>query len=243
MSYDQSARLGVYDAIYTHMKSYPNEAARLVELIGQYLQTNSKSILMVAPGTGLHEYTLLKLGYPNITGLDQSPAMLEVARGRNPGVTYHQGNMQDFNLGQQYAVVANLFSAIGHIGPNELHKTIRTHARHTLPGGVIIIEPWIMPHMWQPDHLTYNVVNEPSRLIVRTSRSTLRDGNITEVELSHLVVTPERSEYFVERHTLTMFTEEEFMAAFQAAGLKVWYLPEGLSGNGRGIFIGRQPLR
>jgi len=98
-----------------------------------------------------------------------------------------------------------------------------------------------MPHMWQPDHLDYNIVDEPELLIVRTSRSTLRDGNITEVELSHLVVTPWWSKHFVEHHTLTMFTLDEFMAAFMAAGLEAWYLPEGLSTNGRGIFVARKP--
>src|ERR1700683_2747227 len=146
MSYDQSARLGVYDAIYTHMKNYPQEAAQLVELIRNYGQTSSRSVLVVAAGTGLYEHTLLELGYTDITGLDQSPHMLALARRRNPGITYHEADMRDFDLRRQYAVVTNLFSAIGHIGPNDSypcpphragrsdHYRARAHATHVAAG-------------------------------------------------------------------------------------------------------------
>lgn len=46
-------------------------------------------------------------------------------------------------------------------------------------------------------------------------------------------------ESFTERHDLALFTYEEHLGAFRAAGLDVTYDPEGLMG--RGLYIGARP--
>ena len=54
----------------------------------------------------------------------------------------------------------------------------------------------------------------------------------------YLVGTPERVEHFTERHDLGLFTREEQLAAFRAAGLEVEHDVEGLMG--RGLYIARR---
>jgi hypothetical protein len=41
---------------------------------------------------------------------------------------------------------------------------------------------------------------------------------------------------FVERHEMGLFTNEEYMEAFESAGLKTVYNKKGL--NGRGLYLG-----
>ena len=52
-----------------------------------------------------------------------------------------------------------------------------------------------------------------------------------------MVGTPEGVEVFTERHEAGLFTDEEYRAAFVAAGLEVEHDETGLIG--RGLYVGR----
>src|SRR5512135_455420 len=94
-----------YDALY-HFKDYSATSMQLHALIQQY-NPGAKTLLDVACGTGRHLEHLQK--YYQVEGLDLSPEMLVIARGRCPEVPLHQGNMVDFRLGRTFDVVTCLF--------------------------------------------------------------------------------------------------------------------------------------
>lgn len=238
MSYALSADC-VYDAIYTQMKDYQAEAGLVHAIIGKHQQSRGTRLLNVACGTGLHDQYLAR--WYIVAGLDLSPEMLAVAARRNPGLSYSQGSMVDFDLGETYDAVTCLFSAIGHIGPDELNATIATMAQHLAPGGVMVIEPWIRPHMWHDGHLSIITVDKPDLKISRITTST-RCGNVTSLTMHHMVGTRDRVDYFAEHHQTVMFTEAEFAAAFRVAGLTAWFDESGLSNNGRGVYIASKEL-
>ena len=48
-------------------------------------------------------------------GVDINPTMLEVARERCPGVSFHEADMADFSLEGRFDVVMCLFSSIGYV--------------------------------------------------------------------------------------------------------------------------------
>ena len=61
--------------------------------------------------------------------------------------------MRDFDLGRTFDVVVCLFSSIGYVKTIEaMLQTIQTFARHTAPGGVVIVEPWFAPGVLTPGH-------------------------------------------------------------------------------------------
>ena len=138
MSYDKSAPY--YDAIYTAMKGYESEAARvwrLAESFGHLPDDICPKLLDVACGTGLHDQYLVH--WFDVVGIDLSPEMLATARRRLPHLPLVLGDMRDCTLSQQFDVVTCLFSAIGHLGSVEdLRQTIANFARHLRPGGVCI---------------------------------------------------------------------------------------------------------
>jgi hypothetical protein len=57
--------------------------------------------------------------------------------------------------------------------------------------------------------------------------------------MHHLVGRPAGVEHVVERHELTLFTDEEYRQAFRAAGLEVEHHGEGIAG--RGLYVGAEP--
>lgn len=233
MSYALSAAFA-YDAIYTHMKDYEAEAARLRAIVASAGTSGGNRWLNIGCGTGLHDQYLA--GDFSLTGLDLSPEMLAVARRRLPEASYHLGNMVDFDLDAQFDVVSCLFSAIGHIEPDELEATIRSMGRHLAVGGVLIIEPWIAPDQWRDGHFEVRTVDTPEVKIARMAPSR-REGRRTYLSMHYLLGRCGAVEYFTEEHVLTMFTRDEYLAVFAAAGLRAHFEPAGISDNGRGVYI------
>ena len=100
-------------------------------------------------------------------------------------------------------------------------------------------KPWLTPEQWQPGTVHANFVDQPELKIARMNVSGL-EGNVATMEMHHLVATPAGVEHVVERHEMTLFTGDDYVEAFRAAGLDVSYDAQGLMG--RGLYLGKQPL-
>ena len=233
--YTKSAHL--YDMIYG-FKDYAGETKKLHALIQQHKRSPSNALLEAACGTGRY-FEPLQQHY-TIEGLDVDEGMLAIAHQKYPEVILHHADMVDFDLGRQFDVVMCLFNSIGYVKTLErFRKTLRAFSRHTTPGGVVLVEPWVRPEQWQVGRVAAAYINQPK---LRVSRYTVsqQDGILAVMDLHYLVATPAGVEYFTELHEIALFSDEEYRAAFEDAGLKVVYDPEGPMGYG--LYLGLQPL-
>ena len=222
-----------YDRIYA-FKDYAAEARRVVEIAREHVRSGGDRLLDVACGSGRHIEHLRREF--DAEGLDLVDELLDLARERNPGVPFHQGDMTGFELGRRFDVVTCLFSSIGYARTEEnMRRAIACMARHAAPGGVVLVEPWFTPDAWQPNTVHALYIDEPDLKIARVNTSYV-DGRLSYFDLHHLIGTPEGTEHIVERHELGLFERAEVLAAFEAAGLAVTYDAEGLTG--RGLYIG-----
>lgn len=230
----QSAR--VYDAIYS-FKDYAQEADTLRWLLNERGVPEGASLLDVACGTGAH-LMYLKAHY-NAEGLDGSADMLRIAEQRHPELALHHADMMTFNLGRSFDVVVCLFSAIGYVRtePN-LRRAIANMTAHVRQGGWLVVEPWFAPDQFFPGRVTSRYVDQRNFHVCRMNVSEVRDG-LSILDMHFLVGTPDGVEHFVERHELGLWTREQMMAAFSAAGLSVEYFDDGLMG--RGLYVARKP--
>jgi ubiquinone/menaquinone biosynthesis C-methylase UbiE len=220
-------------------KDYAAEAAKTHTIIKIYKRMKGKSLLDVACGTGTHAKYLSR--YYRVEGLDLDAKLLSVAKKKHPQIPFHQGDMVNFDLERQFDAVVCLFSSIGYVKTkSRLRKAIKTMARHVLPGGVLIVEPWFSAKQWHPGRASLVQVNKPDLKIVRMSYSRQR-GRLSLIEFQYLIGTPKGIEHSVEIHELGLFTHQEYMEAFKAAGLNVIHDPEGL--DGRGLYIGQKPTK
>lgn len=230
-AYTDSASL--YDVIYGQ-KDYEGEVRKLRKHIARYMTRTAETLLDVACGTGghlAHLHTAFQCA-----GLDLSPGLLDTARRRLPAVPFYEADMCDFNLGEPFDVVTCLFSAIGYVGTLErLHQAAAAMAWHVAPGGLLIVEPWFTPETFKDGYVFSELIEQPNLHLVRMSVSKT-DGALSIIDLHHLVATPDGVTHFVERHELALFTHAEYIAAFEAAGLRVIHDADGLIG--RGLYIG-----
>ena len=227
----------IYDAIYSH-QDYAGQAQRVHEHIQANKRSPGNRLLDVACGTGMH-LEHWREDY-EVAGLDISEEMLAVARERLPNVPLHAADMADFSLGTRFDAVTCLFSSIGHmLSEDLLRQAIATMAGHLEPGGVLIVEGWLTPEAWIEGHLHLDQVDLPSLKIARMSLSR-SEGHVSILDMHHLVGTPEGTEYFVEALRASMFTVQQYIESFQAAGLDVEHDPEGL--RGRSLYVAVKPL-
>jgi ubiquinone/menaquinone biosynthesis C-methylase UbiE len=228
--FTKSARY--YDALY-HFKDYAAASGELRDWLLKY-NPDARSLLDVACGTGKHIEQLRK--YYDVEGLDLNPELLEIARKRCPGITFHQANMIDFDLGKTFDVVTCLFSSIGYVKTLEnLQRAVASMSRHLRRGGVLVLEPWFSPEKYWTGTITANFVNEPDLKIAWMYTSEVK-GRVGILDINYLVGTPQGVEHFKELHEIGLFTEDEYRDSLLNAGLEVDYDPKGLFG--RGMYIG-----
>jgi hypothetical protein len=146
--------------------------------------------------------------------------------------------MMQFDLGKEFNVVTCLFSAIGYALTVEgLEAAVSCMSRHTKVGGTVIVEPWLDPAVWDPTHLHALFVDEPDLKIARMSKPD-REGNVSVVEFEYLISTRAGFERASEVHRLGLFTRDEYLGAFEKAGLATRFVEDGLMG--RGLYVGRK---
>jgi ubiquinone/menaquinone biosynthesis C-methylase UbiE len=226
-----------YDSVYG-FRDYARESGKIAGVIRQKLKSGGRRLLDVGCGTGEH----LKFLHNEfeVEGLDVSEEMLDIARAKLPGVRFHKGDMVRFDLGCEYDAVISLFSSIGYVKTVErINTTLTCLARHTRPGGVVVVEPWFTPDAWKPDTVHAALFGDTPELRIARVNTSFRDGRVSWFDLHHLVGTTKGTAHYVEHHELGLFTIDEMRAAFEQAGLETDYDPEGLTG--RGLWVGVKP--
>lgn len=235
-SYEKQA--AYYDAIYRAQgKDYEAEAKQIHEVIKKHQKSPGNSLLDVGCGTGGH-FPYLSEKH-EVEGLDLDGDMLKVARQRFPEGVFHQGDMVDFQLNRKFDAITCLFSAIGYTKTlDNMREAVRNMGSRLTEGGVLVVEPWFTPDKWKVGtaHATY--VDKPDLKIARVNVSE-REGDVSIVNFHFLVATKGKVEHFTELHELGLFTEQQYIDAFNDAGLETTYDKKGTTG--RGLYIGVKP--
>ncbi|MEV0155867.1 class I SAM-dependent methyltransferase [Micromonospora sp. NPDC050686] len=226
----------IWDTIYRGRgRDYAAEAQGVARLIHER-HPDAGSLLDVACGTGEHLRHFDDL-FDHVEGLELSGDMIAAGRGRSPWLTMHQADMRSFDLDRRFDAITCLFSSIGHARtPAELDATLACFAAHLHPGGVVIVEPWWFPETFADGYVTGDVIHTDGRVIGRVSHSS-REGAASRVSAHFTVADAEAGlRHFTEELIISLFTREQYEAAFRRAGGTVEYLDGGPSG--RGLFVG-----
>jgi SAM-dependent methyltransferase len=235
MAFTKSAEY--YDAIYFAFKDYALEATQLAERV-RTLLPGARTLLDVACGTGEHARLLSQQHGFDVTGIDVNPDFIRIARSKNPSGRFQVADMVDFDLAAQYDAVICMFSSIGYVRTlPALESALRCFKAHTAPGGVIIVEPWFPPGKLTPGPSTLRRAETAAFRVERTATTEL-DFGISRLRFDYTVESAEGVDHFSEVHELGLFTEEETLLAFNAAGLDAQH--EAASSTHRGLYIARR---
>jgi len=195
-------------------------------------------LLEVACGTGNY-LEFLKEKF-DVSGFDLSRGQIAAAKEKLPSTELFVADMADFDTGRQYDAVICLFSSIAYMRTKKkLEKAIANMAKHTKPGGVVIVEPWLKPEKFITGHVSMETNSNGNMSVARMGVSSKR-GNISVLDMHFMVSSGEGVEHFVETHEVAMYSDDDFADAFHGAGLELELDPKGLIG--RGLYIGSKPV-
>lgn len=227
----------VYDVIYQY-KDYEAEAAKLTQIIKENGESSGNRVLEAACGTG--NYIKYLRNEFSVDGFDLSAEQVATTQRKFPEKKIVQADMTDFDMGETYDAVLCLFSSIGYVQTTEaLKKAIAAMAKHTKPGGLVIVEPWLAPEHYEVGRTSLDAKTDGKLTVSRMSVST-QEGILSVMNMHHMVGDGQRIDHFVETHRLALFTDDDFKESFADAGLNVEIDPEGLTG--RRLCIGKKPL-
>jgi SAM-dependent methyltransferase len=100
-------------------------------------------VLELGCGTGKLSIPLAEAGF-SVTGLDNSPALIEFAASKNDDVRWVEGDMRDFDLEERFALIMLPSNNLGHLHTLEdFESCVNSVKRHLLPNGVFVIDVFV----------------------------------------------------------------------------------------------------
>jgi SAM-dependent methyltransferase len=125
-----------YDALFPGPNDLPFYQRRIAAYGGPVLE--------LACGTGRLTVPLAAAG-ADITGIDQSPSMLEAARNRavreQVEVSFQEGDMRDYDLGRKFKLIFISTNSFSHLlEDEEIESCLRCTRHHLAPEGRFVID-------------------------------------------------------------------------------------------------------
>lgn len=164
-----------------------------LELLGAQLK-GARTWLDVACGTG---FVLSRFPEVERTGLDISPAMLKMARGRNPGVTIHEGNYLDEHpeFAGRFDVVSCMWWAYCMVETmTQIEQLVGNLALWTSEGGIVFL-PLCNPQKFDTSRIKIPYVDEtvPGRIMITgitwtwIQENGARHDDVVSPQVEHMV--------------------------------------------------------
>ncbi len=122
-----------------HETEYARYCEHVVRLIDRQARPPVRTLLDISCGGGKNCYNL-KQRFA-VTGLDLSPAMLDLAGALNPECRFVQGDMRDFSLGGTFDAVLMDDGISLMANRADLRAALACAYRHLRPGGVMVVTP------------------------------------------------------------------------------------------------------
>jgi len=230
--FTESAEL--YDAIYFSFKDYAAEAADIARRI-RAEHPAARTVLDVACGTGEHARRLAVDHGFVVDGVDLNREFLRLARLKHPAGRFYEGDMREFDLPDRYDAVICMFSSIGYVRTlPELERALRTFRKHVAPGGIVIVEPWFPPEVITPGQHSTRAATANGIRVERVGSIDV-EGRMCHLRFDYTIYEGDVVRQTTEIHELGLFTVEETLDAFSAAGLKARH--EAPSKLNRGLYI------
>lgn len=216
ISYNELAWI---DPIVAPPEEHAEEIELYCKLIREHSLVEPKTMLHLASGAGINDYTFKK--HYSVTGVDISQGMLEVARQLNPEVDYHHGDMRTVDLGNQFDVVA-IPDSIGYMTTlKDLKAALQNAYRHLKPGGILLITAH-MKEEFKENNFVYSGSRKGIEVTVfENNYIPDPEGTIYEATIIYLVRRNGELEMYTDKHVIGFFETEVWYDLFKELALKV----------------------
>lgn len=217
----------VYDALYA-WKAYGEEVAFMLDRV-----PGADRALVVGCGTGEHARRLCEAGL-DVVGVDPSPAMVRHARAKSDA-RFCVGALPGLPISGEFDLVAVPFTVLNYLTPEELKPALSALAKRVAEGGALVLDTGDFPDTDTP---ALQTAAGPEGGCARLLQFSHVGGR--RVRMDALVFYG--SSWFVDRHNLTTFADEEIGIELTELGFVVkrhdWYSDRTTMGD-PSVFVAR----
>lgn len=191
------------------------EAQIYIEAVKRNSGGKARTMLHLGCGAGGHDFHFK--GHFEITGVDLCGEQLALARDLNPGVRYIQGDMRNIRLDRKFDAVVIPDSIMYMSTVEDLDKALLTSATHLVPGGVFlaVVHP---KELFRNNNFVYSGSDGDTQVTVFENDHVVSDSTY-EAAIVYLIRRETELQIYNEVHTLGLFSNSEWMRAFEGSGL------------------------
>jgi SAM-dependent methyltransferase len=204
---------------------YAHYCAHVVQLIKEHAQRPVTSLLDIGCGGGKNAFNLKK--HYQVTGLDLSPAMLQLAKTLNPTCEFIEGDMRSFSFGSTFDAIL-LDDGISYMASHaDLSAAFQGAFGHLNPGGVLVTTPDVTTETFRQNHTIATPAvdkTKPDNIdIVFIENSYDPDTTDEHYEATMLYLIRENGVLRIEtdRHTLGLFSLDTWRQTLSEVGFVV----------------------
>ncbi len=196
---------------------YQEEVSVYVRLMIEYSAKLPKTMLHLGSGAGSHDRFFKK--HFQVTGVDLSPGMQDLARKANPEVEYIQGDMRTISLNKEYDVVAIPDSIDYMRTENDLTLAIDNAVLHLKPGGVLLVVGKTR-EIFMNNNFAYSGYKNGVHVTLMENNHVYPDQpDSYEAVFCYLIRQKGKLTIHTEQHLLGLFSENQWTGVFKRAGM------------------------
>ncbi len=224
----------------SRLDDYRVETEFVKKIIKRFKRTKGNSLLDVGCGAGHHHGFLKEY---EITGVDASSKMLDIAKRNNPNVKYEIGRMQVFYLERRFDAVIAMDCIAYNLDLPNLRRTIHNLNEHLKRGGVLIFSLDEVRESFKQNETKVRRRSKDRTKVVLIENSFDPDKNDTRYDLTLVFLIRKDGELTVEidKHKLGLFSLNEMKDVVAGSGLKSHLYDSDFSGreySGKGpVFV------
>ncbi len=238
-----------YLALYPH-RDIAEARADVAAIIDLIAPPKDGSLLDLCCGAGRHLVALHEEGFTDLTGIDLSQHLLDVARRRLDAkgaskVRLLRSDMRHIPYRGQFETILSLFTSFGYFSETTADAAVlRVACNALLPGGTLLMDTLNRP--WTIEHLSPRSEESLEGAAVLITRAISPDGLRVEKEIH---VEPKGEPSRVYRESVRMYTADELRALLEGAGFADVRFHGALDGrpcdadSPRMIAVGHRPIR
>ena len=180
-----------------------------------------RTLLNLGSGAGRNDYTLKKRF--QVTGVDISEGMQEIAKRLNPEVHYVLGDMRSLPLSQSFDAVVS-FDSIDYMQTrDDLQAAFRTAFLHLKPGGVFVTYQEDIPGRFEQNHTKVHIGAAADVELVFIENSYDPDPTDTTYECTfvYLIRRSGRLQIETDQHILGLFETGTWLELLKKTGFDI----------------------
>jgi SAM-dependent methyltransferase len=202
-------------------EDYVEEGEKLSELIKERSPAEAETLLHLGCGGGHNDYTLKD--HFEVTGIDTSEPMLDLARRLNPEVDYQLGDMRSVRLHKDFDAVVGLDSLAYMQTEEDLRRVFETACIHLKPGGVFLAFPEFTRERFQQNwtHSSSHSSGDVSITYLENYYDPDPSGTVIEATFIYLIRQGGKLEIETDRHLCGIFGMETWESLLAETGFEV----------------------